>query len=156
MSLHYVIDGYNLIKHRLYQPSNKIKDDRLSLLEFIKSEKLCGSSRNNITVVFDGYGGAVQLKDDDIRVIFSGELSADETIKRLIQKKGNLRNAVVISDDKDIKYFAKSLKIKAIGIEEFVRYKKKRVAVENESPKSQLSYSAMHKINQELRELWLK
>jgi predicted RNA-binding protein with PIN domain len=156
MSLHYIIDGYNLTKHQSFQPSRKIKDERISLLEFIRTEKLCGSSRNKITVVFDGYAGDFKTGDCDIEVIFSQELTADERIKKIIQARGNNKNAVVISDDKEIKYFVRFCGMKAVGIEEFIRHKKKKTNVEDDSLKPELTYSAMHKINQELKQIWLK
>jgi predicted RNA-binding protein with PIN domain len=157
MSLHYIIDGYNLIKHQSFQPAKKIKDERFCLLEFIRTEKLCGSPRNKITVVFDGYAGGFNAKDCDIEVIFSQEQTADEKIKKIIQSRGSTRNAVVISDDKEIKYFVRSSGMKAVGVEEFIRHKKRKSSfVGDESLKPELTYSAMHKINQELRQIWLR
>jgi len=157
MSLHYIFDGYNFIKHRSFPSAKKSRDERLSLLEFIRTEKLCGSSKNKITVVFDGYAGDFNARDYDIEVIFSQELSADERIKKIIQKLPNTKNIVVISDDKEIKFFVKSCRAKAVGIEEFIRHKKKKVNLaEDDSLKPELTYSAMHKINRELRKVWLE
>jgi predicted RNA-binding protein with PIN domain len=156
MSLHYIIDGYNFTKHQLFPLANKIKDERLSLLEFIGREKLCGSCKNKITVVFDGYAGDFKTGEYNIEVIFSCEVTADERIKKIIETQGNNKNTVVISDDKEIKYFVKSCGMKALGIEEFINHKKKKINLEDESLKPELTYSAMYKINQELRQIWLK
>ena len=156
MSLHYIIDGYNLIKHRSFPPAKKTGDERLVLLEFIRTKKLCGSSRNKITVVFDGYAGDFKTGDCDIEVIFSQELTADERIKKIVCARGNTVNFVVISDDREIKDFVKSSRVKAVGIEEFIHHKKKKANLEDESLKPELTYSAMHKINQELKQIWLK
>ncbi len=156
MSLHYIIDGYNLIKHPSFWPAKKFRDERLTLLELIRTEKLCGSSKNKITVVFDGYAGNFKSNDSGIEVIFSGERTADEKIKEIVQSRGNPKNIVVVSDDREIKDFAKICSAKAVGIEEFIYHKKKRIKVEDESLKPELTYSAMHKINQELKQIWLK
>ena len=52
MSLQYVIDGYNLINHRLFIPTDKrTKDSRIALLELIRIKKLCGSPANEVIVV---------------------------------------------------------------------------------------------------------
>lgn len=156
MSLHYIIDGYNFTKHQSFQPAKKIRDEKVSLLEFIRTEKLCGSSKNKITVVFDGYAGDFKTGDCDIEVIFSQEQTADDKIKKIVHGRGSIKNIVVVSDDREIKDFVKSSGFKAVGIEEFIYHKKKRIKVEDDSLKPELTYSAMHKINQELRQIWLR
>jgi predicted RNA-binding protein with PIN domain len=157
MSLHYIIDGYNLIKHRCFNPSSRIRDQRLALFEFIRKEKLCGSVKNKVTVVFDGYAGDLNTGDYDIEVIFSQEQSADDKIKKIVQMQGNVRNIVVISDDREIKDFVKLCGMKAVGIEEFIQHKKKhKMPKDDESLKPELTYSMMLQINRELRKTWLK
>ena len=74
MSLRYAIDGYNIIKHPLFtqQAAKKIQDSRIFLLEFIRINRLCGSRKNKITVVFDGYPDSrYPGYDEDMEVIFS-------------------------------------------------------------------------------------
>ena len=70
MSLHYVIDGYNLIKHQAFFFADRFKDGRLALIQFLRSEKPCGSPKNKITVVFDGYPRGLDFQDTDIEIIF--------------------------------------------------------------------------------------
>jgi predicted RNA-binding protein with PIN domain len=157
MSLHYVIDGYNLLRHNLYRPGCKISDERLGLLDFIRKEKLCGSLKNKVTVVFDGFPGNLNIRGGDIEVIFSQEESADDKIKKIIHKRCDVKSIVVVSDDREVKDFVKLQGVKASGIEEFIQPKRKhRSCREIESLKPELTYSLMHKINQELRQLWLK
>lgn len=158
MSLQYVIDGYNLIKHPLFARINKkIKDEKLALLEFIRTRKLTGSSKNTVTVVFDGYPDTRESKHDtEIEVIFARKDSADERIKRMVEESGSPRNTIVVSDDKEIRFFVRSLGAIALGVEEFIIRKEKLKRQQEDSPKPQLSYSAMQKINQELRQRWLK
>ena len=160
MSLQYVIDGYNIIKHPLFikQLAKKIHDSRISLLDFIRVNRLCGSRNNKIIVVFDGYPDSRYLNfDSEAEVIFSRKESADEKIKRMVAESGNVKNIVVVSDDREIKFMVKSLGARCLGIEEFVKSKEKSKAQRNDELISQeLNYSQMYKINQELRKIWLK
>ena len=56
MSLRYIIDGYNIINHPLFaKTSRKSQDVRVALLNFLRVHKPCGSPKNKISVVFDGY-----------------------------------------------------------------------------------------------------
>ena len=157
MSLHYVIDGYNMIRHKAYSPSSKLKDERQNLLHFINSDKLCGSSKNKVTVVFDGYPRHETIGAENIDVVFSGEKTADEKIKKLIESCRNPKIVVVVTDDREIKDFAKLHYVKAVGIEEFFIPKSKASSRSaRELLKPELSYSQIHKINQELKDIWLK
>jgi predicted RNA-binding protein with PIN domain len=159
MSLLYVIDGYNIIKHPQFakQLPKKIQDSRIALSDFIRVNKLCGSRNNKIVIVFDGYQDSMYTNPDtEIEVIFSRRESADERIKSLVSDSGNVKNMVVVSDDKEIKFFAKSCGALVRGIEEFLNLKEKAKQKQEDSFKPELNYSQIHKINQELRNIWLK
>ncbi|MDD5154986.1 MAG: NYN domain-containing protein [Candidatus Omnitrophica bacterium] len=170
MSLQYVIDGYNLINHPLFSPAGKrSRDPRFSLLEFIRTQRPCGSLKNKVIVVFDGYPPAISRDSYsclDIEVIFSGDISADDKIERMLQKAADCRSIVVVSDDREIKFFAKSHRAKAKGIEEFISAahpgisgsmrKGKLKTKKTEPMKPELSYMQVSKINKELESLWLK
>ncbi len=62
MSLHYIIDGYNLIKHRSFIPASNIHDPRFALIQFLRKKKPCGSPKNKVTIIFDGYWGISAFK----------------------------------------------------------------------------------------------
>lgn len=119
---------------------------------------MTGSPKNKVILVFDGYPDTrepLRLKTE-FEVIFSRKDSADERIKKMVEACGNPRNTVVVSDDKEIKFFVRSLGAIALGVEEFVIRKEKFKRQQDYSAKLQLSYSAMQKINQELRRVWLE
>jgi predicted RNA-binding protein with PIN domain len=157
MSLHYIIDGYNLIRHRLYCPGNKSRDERLGLLVFLRAEKPCGSLKNRITVVFDGYPGALEISEPRIEVIFSGEQSADDKIIKMLRGKAAARNTVVISDDRQIRDAVRLEGLTSLGIEEFLRPKKKNVSGRKaEMFKPELDALSVSRINRELEKLWLE
>lgn len=131
----------------------------MALLEFIRVNRLCASPKNKITVVFDGHSDlASQISDKtDISIIFSKSETADERINRIVEKAANPREVVVVSDDKEIIFFAKSSGAKVLSVQEFINRGKNLINPQRKEPlKLELSYSQMHKINQELRQIWLK
>jgi predicted RNA-binding protein with PIN domain len=159
MSLQYIIDGYNLINHPLFPASRrKNKDCRAALLEFIKLKKLCGSPKNKIAVIFDGYPPArdANYNSSEAEVIFARDRSADEIIKKMLEKTSRSKNIIVVSDDKEIRSFVKFSGARSLGIEEFICRPEKPIHKEEEALKAELTYSQIRQINQELRKLWLE
>jgi len=163
MSLQYIIDGYNTINHPLFARINrKTRDNRIALLEFIKIKRLTGSAKNRITLVFDGYPDthtpvSEQTDDNNIDIIFARKETADERIKKIVQDSCNPKTIVVVSDDKEIKFFVKAFGVRVLSVEEFINRRKDLVDLPKLAPaKPELTYSQMHKINQELKNLWLK
>ena len=158
MSLQYIVDGYNVINNPQFPRPQKTKDTRRALLELIKAKKLCGSSRNKITVVFDGYPDSQEIKQDytDINVIFSRKETADERIKSIVESSGNAKDIAVVSDDKEIRFFVKATGGRTISVGEFIDRKEKLQRQGRDLLKTELTYSQMQKINQELKKIWLK
>ncbi len=157
MSLHYIIDGYNLIKHRSFIPASNIHDPRFALILFLRQKKPCGSPKNKVTIIFDGYSGDFSLQELEYEVIFSCESSADERIKEIVESAAVARNLVIVSDDRQIRDFARLCGALLLGIEEFLgRGEKKKRVEDNGQSKPDLSYGDTQKINEELRNLWLK
>jgi len=177
MSLQYIIDGYNLIHNPAFtyskkinpvrntkylrgrnEISNGVRDTKRALLELIKTKRLCGSPRNKIIVVFDGYPGAGEFKQDyaDAEVIFSGKETADDKVKKIIEASGNCKNIVVVTDDKEFRFFVKAAGCRIMGVEEFINRKDRLHIQEEGFLKTELNYSQIDKINQELKKIWLK
>jgi len=122
---------------------------------------LTGNSKNKVTIVFDGYPGrnADGMEDASVAILYSCDISADEKIKRMVEKSLHRKSLVVVSDDKEIKLLVKALGACAMGIEDFSGSKEQaraKVRKEKEPVKTELSFSQMDKINQELSKLWLK
>jgi len=165
MSLHYVIDGCNIIHHPAFKQilNKKPKDLRTCLVDLIRAEKLCGSPRNTASIIFDGHPPQhldFHSSAKNTRVIFSKEESADEVIKRLVEDSSQPRNNVVVSDDKEVKLLARLNGARALGAQEFLGPPRERRIERQEAQdlelKPELTYSQMHRINEELRSVWLK
>lgn len=161
MSLEFVIDGYNLIKHSQFKVFLKGNmDARCFLLNFIREKKLCGSFKNKIVVVFDGgfdsYLDSL-AKAKNIRIVFSSEISADDWIKNYVAKAKEVdrKNILVITDDRELRSKVLMEGAKVLNIEEFLRTKIHTVKkLKKEEIKPELSYSQIQKINEELRRIW--
>ncbi len=106
--------------------------------------------------MFDGYPGDTldNSEEGGIKIIFSRTESADERIKKMLELNPDLKNVIVVSDDKEIKFFAGSCGAKAQAVEDFIQ-PKGRSTQRKVEPEPEISYSQMHKINEELKKLWL-
>ena len=158
MSLVYIIDGNNVVHHPDFFLPKPGLDFRRALLDSIINNKLTGSHNNSVKIVFDGHCRGQELERDlarHIEIIFSRQETADERIKGILEKSSHYKNIVVVSDDKEIRLFVKSLGARSMGVEEFIK-RKDRVQKEKDLLKPELTHSQMHKINQELRKIWLK
>ncbi len=158
MSLLYIIDAYNTINHITFTSiRKKTKDPQRALLEFLKNRRLGKKSKNKITVVFDGYPqvSAQNLEEANINVVFSREETADARIKRLVESSKSPKNIVVVSDDREIIFFIKSIGARSIGVEEFINPEEKVQRKKEDLIKPELNFSQISKINQELKALWL-
>ena len=160
MSLQYVIDGCNITHHLKFIENSpkKYSDSRANLIELIRLERLCGSENNRVWVVFDGYSDSSldNLKGNNLNIIFSCNQSADERIKKILELSDNAKNVVVVSDDKEIIFFAKGYRARAMSVEEFIENGIKPKMVRRDLGESKIGFNAMQKINEELRKLWLK
>jgi predicted RNA-binding protein with PIN domain len=106
MSIHIIIDGYNLIRQSRKLSDLDLQDIQLgrdALIDMLAAYKKIKAHR--ITVVFDGNHAPLASSQRDrlkgITIVFShnGE-SADTVIKRMARKEGE--KALVVSSDMDI------------------------------------------------------
>ena len=111
MSVHLIVDGYNLIRQSpALKPidSRDLEAGREALLQRLAAYRR-SRPQHKITVVFDGWqaGGATEARDrrQGMEIIFSrrGE-RADEVIKRLLARERS--RAVLVSSDRELRNFA--------------------------------------------------
>ena len=166
MSLHFLIDGYNVINRcNLFKDSSILQESREALLRMIKDNRLTGSSNNRVTVVFDGKNAGVlkkKMKVGLIDVIFSQNESADETIKKMVVSCRNPKQMVLVSDDKSIILAVRMHGAKVISVNEFVfkgnrsfRAQKSKKASQMHEKKPGLAFWQQQVINRELKKLWV-
>lgn len=133
-----------------------LEEGRRGLLKWICEARPQGSLNNQVTVVFDGhpdhYGASPQ---GEIRVIFSDGCSADDHIKRMVDADEDRKNCVVISDDKDIYLYARSLGTRIMKVAAFTA-RSRRPYQQQDSTGKHISLSGQEKINKEFIRIWLK
>ncbi|HDN86050.1 MAG: hypothetical protein DRP81_02575 [Candidatus Omnitrophota bacterium] len=152
--LWYIIDGWNLI--------NKLKELKNApspceaLLFYIKKNNLTGSKNNKVTVVFDGRSNFAQYnRGTDFNVVFSGERSADDVIKKEVSRYRNKKQIVVVSDDWDIINYVKSEGAGFLKVKDFLKKRRKKPIHFYEKVK-EIELSLQKEITQELKRIWLK
>jgi phosphoribosylpyrophosphate synthetase len=132
-----------------------LEEGRRNFLKWIEAARPHGSAKNGVTVVFDGhpdhFGGA---SEGEIRVIFSDGCSADDTIKRMVEEDAERHNCVVVSDDKDIFLYARSLGARVMKVAAFIE-KSKEVRGGKIQGEKYISLSRQENINKELYKIWL-
>ncbi|MDD4955065.1 MAG: NYN domain-containing protein [Candidatus Omnitrophica bacterium] len=150
----YIIDGFNLV-HKI--PSVKSSDiPQLELIYYIKNNKLTGSRNNKVVIVFDGALQPEAKRDAEFEIVFSGEFSADDLIKARIDKIKNskypLSEVIVVSDDREIRDYAKKQGAISERTVDFIKPK----GTANRSDSKDISYPLQKEITDELRKIWLK
>ena len=161
MSLHYIIDGYNVIKQVTFLSGKKLRDGREGLVRFIEQYRPQGSRRNQVTIVFDGRAEVLSPEmKTDIRIIFSRNEEADDVIKRMMEKAANPGQCIVVSDDKAVVFFCRSVGAKGQSVKDFIantglkKKPRKKSAYKPES--KELSQDIADKITDDLKKLWVK
>jgi len=98
MSLRYIIDGNNVLHHPDLASPRQGRDPRFALVDFILRHKLTGSRNNKVILVFDGYPPTTTRSEspENTEIIFSRRETADQTIKRLLEKSATVKNILVI------------------------------------------------------------
>lgn len=162
MSLQYIIDAYNLINHPQFNPSSRgCSGVQGSLVEFIRMNRLTGSPKNKVIIVFDGYPKAGQdiPEEPGMLCLFSRTIEADEKIMKLVEESAQRRNIIVVSDDRQVQMGARLLAAQTCGVKEFICGKKNKGRPPSlgseERDDDKISYSKMQKINAELKKRWL-
>ena len=164
MSLHFVIDGYNLIKQTPALNKDNLEDSRAALIKFLNIHRPQGSGNNQVTIVFDGKEGNFHYEAaaPSIEVIFSIGQSADDKIRRLVEESPHPKTIVVVTNDREIQLSVRQLRAQVRTIDEFLKKSnhaqklKQKTDKKNSADEKVLSYSSEEKINEALKRIWLK
>lgn len=162
MSLHFLIDGYNLIKRNPALASKSLEDGRQAFITLIERNRPQGSLSNQVTVVFDGkpgmYGSPVSR---EIRVVFTEYESADDLIKRRVEESKNKKNIVVVTDDRALLLYVRGCGACVMSCVDFLKHTSSaKVSAKGKRSSSGsskiISSTFEHTVNQEFENIWLK
>jgi len=155
VSVHYILDGYNILKKIPYISNRHLSKGRQSFLDLIKKFNLCG--KNEVTVVFDGRSDVVAPSHkSNFIILFSEGETADDLIKRIVKKSKNPKQVIVVSDDRELQFDVKKLSAKVISVKEFTKKIPTKKSREKLQDKTSLKKDDAHRITEELRKIWLK
>lgn len=159
MSLHYVIDGYNVIKQVTFLTGKKLRTGRESLIRFIERYRPHGKGENEVTVVFDGKAEVTspQMKTQ-FRIVFSKNESADDVIKRMVERASNPKEFIIVSDDKAVALYCRSIGAKWMPVKEFIantKIKKSQKKKSKTYETKDIPEEIADKITDDLKKLWL-
>jgi hypothetical protein len=144
--------------HQVTELKNS-KTPHIDFLKFIRKHNLIGSSHNRALIVFDGHPVKEAQSNDNLTIIFSCAQSADDIIKNKLGAFKNNRQVIVVSDDNEIRQFAKICAITRMPVKEFlgkyIKAKQIKQVSDNENKKD-ISYSVQREITEEMTRIWLK
>ena len=165
MSLSYLLDGYNIINRIPALAQKEFNESRLSLIRFLEVQQPQGSSNNQVILVFDGQPGIWNWNEplsSLIKVVFSLGESADDYIKKYVGASAAKKSIVVVTDDKDIKFFVRAQGATVLSVVDFMgkaqakEHNRRDSAVQKNTDTKHISKTLEYKINAELEAIWLK
>lgn len=165
MSLHFLIDGYNVIHAMPDLAERTLEAARTGFLTFLGAQRPQGSARNAVTVVFDGRDDVFWPEPPgEIRVLFSRAESADDLIKRLIEDEVNPRGLVLVSNDRDLQQCARQHGGTVMAAETFIARGEsarrsaavRKTASVRAADGKVISEVFRARVNREFEDIWLK
>jgi predicted RNA-binding protein with PIN domain len=118
---HYIIDGNNLIGKikSLNQIQKKNKQHSREKLAFLLGRHF-DKGKASVNLHFDGFENDA-IRVSGIKIIYSGSLTADEKIKREIEKSKNPKNNILVTSDNNLAQFGRVCSCHVIKSEEFAK-----------------------------------
>ena len=134
----------------------KLEDQRRQLIQWVESCAPQGSSRNRVTIVFDGktdvWGGAGG--STSIQIVFAQGQSADEKIIGMVAEAAHKKSVVVVTDDRALQYSVRALGAKVSGVQTFLG-QGAPVPVRRPESGKDISKTLEHKITSEFTKIWV-
>jgi predicted RNA-binding protein with PIN domain len=118
---HYIIDGNNLIgkDKSLNQIQKKNKQQSRERLAFLLG-RYFSKRKASVSLHFDGFEND-EINVPAVKIIYSGSSTADEKIKREIERSKNPKNNILVTSDTNIAQFGRVCSCEVIKSEEFAK-----------------------------------
>ena len=150
MSLHYLIDGYNLLYALPDIPPGPWAAKREIFLAMLAHVKPQGNNR--MTVIFDSReGGGNRSRKGTIDIVYTSGETADDWIIQAVRKAPNPRVMVVVTNDQAIRRLIRGTGAKWISTQDFM---KSGVASSPPKPPA-VDKDIYDAISEELKKKWL-
>ena len=164
MSLSYLLDGYNIIPALPALDLKRLEEAREGLIRLIEIHRPQGSLSNKVTIVFDGQAEFFgQTHAGAVKIVFSRGESADDCIKRMVSDSKQKKNIVVVTNDRDIRFFVRAQGARIVSVEDFVKKLRADFLRKGTNPSSPsgedskyISKTLEFQITSELEEIWIK
>jgi len=130
----------------------------------LEKQRPQGSANNDITVIFDGKSDVFgRHESPTVQVIFSKDESADDVIRRLVEKSINRKNIIVVTNDRSLQYAVRALGAQTRNVEKFLKQlnlygksAKHRLPSEKKEISKNIPKKIEQEINSELENIWIK
>jgi len=165
MALHYILDGYNIVKQIPEFADLKLEDGRESFIRYLEVHAPQGSRNNLLTIVFDGRSGmSSNPRSSNVQVFFSCDESADDRIKKMVAGSDRIRSLIVVTDDREIQVYVRKLGAKVLNVRDFIgaqrphqdkTFKIKRKDTGTKDRKH-INDHVQQEINSEMMRVWLE
>lgn len=163
MSIQFILDGYNILHQTDIDPALPIDEQRRYLVGLIESKRPQGSWNNPLTIVFDGRPGpAWRNPVTSFRIIFSLDISADDTIRRLLDKDPNAKTAKVVTDDRELQSSVRARGAGVMAVHEFLARMSRpqdqrppRSKTNRDDSGKYISKTTEYRITKEMEDIWI-
>lgn len=150
----FILDAFNITRSGAVRRLADAKDEYRELIYFISENRLTGSPRNAVTIVFDGYEpDGFRNPQPRLQVRFSNNQKADDVICRLVAAGKNNGSVTVVSNDREIRDSVRSHGARVMSCEEFLSGGRKQIVAGGDDKK--LDSASSREITDELGQLWL-
>ena len=165
MSLHYLLDGYNITHQVAALAKGELQEQRSLLVRFLDVHRPQGSIKNQVTIFFDGKKGVTSPSHSScVNIIFSQGETADQAIKKFVAQSNQKKNIVVITNDRDIQFAARAQGAQVKSVREFFKegdFPSVKIRRDKGRPREAeltktISKSLEFKINTEFKRIWLE
>ena len=169
MSLHYILDGYNISQQISFLALKELKSSREGLIKLIEIYKPQGKGENKVTIVFDGRSGIwSDNRSASVKVIFSEGESADDRSRKIVSDSSRKKEMIVVTDDKELRFSVRALGANVMQVKDFLLKIKKyetpagappsgsKIKKRPQEETKYISKTLEAEINSELEKIWLK
>lgn len=150
----FLIDGFNLF-HKIGSMRNSPRP-RNDLVAYIRSMRLTGSVNNKVVIVFDGHDNGEVSTERDYHIVFSRDRTADAVIKSRIEATRNRSQLVVVSDDREIRDFARGMGVNVKGTADFLAKAQDKTQTTIPKDEKEMELLAKERLKKELEDIWTK